>query len=183
MENYLKIKLKTQNGVNVIIGAEKYFDIAFLSYEIMNPNVVSNEIVELQVDDSIIVKNLDLIAKTFFYFYNNPNPVTRLLIIEFQNSSFKILVKQIFQRFPLFEEFEITEIDYGFNLDNPVTRGEIELITSILFNNCSTNKSSYNYYASCKNNINSKSKCLNFSLNIVLSRELKQCLKIYRSKN
>lgn len=177
MVDFLKIKLKNQNGLNVIIGSQKYFDNAYLSYEITNPEIVSSEIIQLSINDYVILKNLDLLAKSMYYFYNNTDPVTSVLFEKFQNSTLKIIFKQILKRLPLFNEFEITEIEYGFSLEKPNSRAEIELITCSLFKDCKINKSSYTYHGINEKKINSKSNYSDFSVNVVLAKDFKRQFK------
>lgn len=177
MVDYLKIKLKNQNGINVIIGSQKYFDNAYLSYEITNPEIVSSEIIQLSINDYVIVKNLDLLAKSIYYFYNNTDPVTSVLVEKFQNSTLKILIKQILERLPLLNEFEITDLEYGFSLEKPNSRAEIELRTCGLFKDCKINKSSYTYNGLTEKEINSKSNNSDFSVNVVLSEDFKRQFK------
>lgn len=177
MVDYLKIKLKNQNGINVIIGSQKYFDNAYLSYEIMNPEIVSSEIIQLSINDYVIVKNLDLLAKSIYYFYNNTDPVTSVLVEKFQNSTLKILIKQILERLPLLNKFEITDLEYGFSLEKPYSRAEIELTTCSLFKDCKINKSSYTYHGFNEKKINSKSNYSDFSVNVVLSEDFKRQFK------
>lgn len=177
MVDYLKIKFKNQYGLNVIIGSQKYFDNAYISYEIIDFDVISYNIVKLSIDDSVIVKNLDLLAKSMYYFYNNTDPATSVLFEKFKDSTLKILVKKILIRLPLLKGFNITHIEYGFNLENATTRSKIELTTRNLFKNCRTIKSSYTYYGNNGNKINSKSICTNFSVNVVLSEDFKRQFK------
>lgn len=180
MVDYLKIKLKNQYGLNVIIGSQKYFDNTHLSYEIRNPEVVSNDIIKSSIDDSIIVNNLDLLAKSIYYFYNNTNPVTSVLIEKFRDSTLKILVKEILIRLPFLKGFKITHIEYGFNLENSVTRAKIELTTKSLFKDCRLKESSYTHRGFTENRINSKSICSDFSVNIVLSNQIKTQLDLWQ---
>jgi hypothetical protein len=178
MVDYLKIKLKNQNGVNVIIGSQKYFDNAYLSCEIMNPDVISNDIVKSSIEDSIVIKNFDLLAKSIYYLYNSTDPITASQIEKFRNCTFKFLIIQILKRLPFLSEFKITDVEYGFELDNSVTKAKIELTTSRLFKNCNINRPSFSYYKLGKNEINSETICLAFSVNVVLSEDLKKNLKI-----
>jgi hypothetical protein len=131
----------------------------------------------MSIDDPITIKNFDLLAKSFYYFYNNTDHVTSVLVEKFQNSTFKILVKQIVKRLPFLKDFEIINIEYGFNLENPVTRAEIELTTSSLFNYCRVNKTSFTYQGFNEKKINSKSICSDFSVNVVLSKNFKRQFK------
>jgi hypothetical protein len=177
MVDYLKIKLKNQYGSNVIIGSQKYFDNAYISYEIIDFDVISYNIVKLSIDDSVIVKNLELLAKSIYYFYNNTDPVTSVLVEKFQNSTLKILFRQILERLPLLNEFEITDLEYGFSLEKPNSRAEIELTTCSLFKDCKINKSSYTYHGLTEKEINSKSNNSDFSVNVVLSEDFKRQFK------
>lgn len=177
MVDYLKIKLKNQYGLNVIIGSQKYFDNAYLSYEIRNPEVVSNDIIKSSIDDSIIVNNLDLLAKSIYYFYNNTDPVTSVLIEKFQNSTLRIVIKQILKRIPFLREFEITHLEYGFHLENPVTVSEIKLTTRKLFNDCRVIKFSCTCQGLIKKEMDTKYNCSDFSINVVLSKDFKRQFK------
>ena len=177
MVDYLIIKLKNQYGLNVIIGSQKYFDNAYISYEIIDIDIISDDIVKLSINDTFIVKYLDLLAKSMYYFYNNTDTITSVLFEKFQNSTLKIIFKQILKRLPLFNEFEITEIEYGFSLEKPNSRAEIELITCSLFKDCKINKSSYTYHGINEKKINSKSNYSDFSVNVVLAKDFKRQFK------
>lgn len=179
MVDYLKIGLSNPNGVNIIIGTQQHSNNATLTCEIRNLETIFADEIKLTIDDTTVNDNLKFLAESFCHFYNDCDLINEISIEQFSNETLKIILIKIFKRLPFLKNFQITHIGFGFSLsfEKYASRSKIEVITSKLFKKSNVNKATYAYYGLSEKDINSKSKCSAFSLNIVLENELKAQFK------
>lgn len=160
MLDFIKIGFNTPKKTEVLISAQRRFEDVTITYQIQDSTTTT-----FITSDSIVVQKVIYLTNSLYKYYSEENKLKGNYHYDFTYENLCFAIDRIIEQLPFLKSSELTQLEFGFDFENPIYVKNMNIKTTLLFKGaCCTRR----YQTLVVDEVIKEQKCSNISLKINL---------------
>jgi hypothetical protein len=162
MIDFMKIGFNIQEATEAFISAQRRFEDVTITYQVQDSTTTT-----FITSDSIVVQKVIYLTNSLYKYYSEEHKLKGNYHYDFTYENLCFAIDRIIEQLPFLKSSELTQLEFGFDFENPIYVKNMKIKTALLFKGgCSMSS----YQSSVVGQVNKEQKCSNMSLKINLKQ-------------
>lgn len=162
MLDFVKIGFNIEKESEVFISTQRRFEDVTITYQ---EKIGSPIITTFVTSDSVVIGKITYLINSLYKFYSEEHKLKGNYHYDFTYKNLCFSIDKIIEQLPFLKSSELTQLEFGFDFENPIYVKTMKIKTDLLFKD---GYSMMSYQPLVVDQANKEHKCSNMSLKINL---------------